>query len=89
MGLDKQGFEETAIRFDLALQLFIDLRTHARLLFVRHDVVDIRLGPVCAQDGTIEPTLLKIDNIVALRNDLRVVDPGLSDADAVPMIELM
>ena len=78
MRFDEEGLEETAIGFDLPLQFFIGLRTHARLLFIRHDVVDIGSGSVGAQDRAIKPALLLpevVDQTKWYEGEHRYIDP--------------
>jgi hypothetical protein len=63
MGLNQQRFEQAAVRFNLALQLIIQLWAEPRLLFVRNDIIQVSTPPVSAKDRPIETALLQIDDV--------------------------
>src|ERR1051326_8839807 len=61
MRLDEQRLEDSLIRFDLALQLEVDFRSHARLPLVGHDVEEIARVAIGAQNRAAEAALLPLD----------------------------
>jgi len=56
--LQQQRLEDAFIGFDLPLEFGVFLRPHARLLRIRHDLIEIDLVPVRPEDGSSEPPFL-------------------------------
>src|SRR5262245_13232261 len=67
MRLDEERLEDAIVRLDLPLQLLVFLGAEARLALVRHQVVDVKLGPIRAQDRRAKAAFLQPDDLGAWR----------------------